>query len=179
MGQFEVYNARLFSTARAFGRAQELQLQRERENRGWERGNTCQTTASPGSNNKSLFCGKKEHPLSPEAATLTSGTHSGAGRVIAPTRAEQPVFLPLLSPTSSVLGLWLMQARAGHYQQLSGKLAGNEFSSENKADIFQFSVWPKRRKCSIWREYQLSWGTSSFISADTGQQSASFGSTAS
>lgn len=51
-----------------------------------------------------------------------------------------------------------MQAGAKHYQWLSGKLADNEFSSENRVDIFQFSVWTKSREHFIWREPLPSWG---------------------
>lgn len=124
-------------------------------------GNTCQTTGSPCSKtNKFLFFWEKQRSLSTEVATLTHGTHRGAGRVIAPPRREQPIFSPLLFATSCILGLLLMQAGARHYQWLSGKLADNDFSSKNKADIFQFSVWTKRRKHFIWRERQLSWGIS-------------------
>lgn len=68
--------------------------------------------------------------------------------------------LPLLFSTSCILGLPLMQAGARHYPWLPGKLADNEFSSENKADVFQFCVWTKRRKHFICRERQLCWGTS-------------------
>lgn len=71
------------------------------------------------------------------------------------------ILLPLLSVTSCIPRLPLMQARAKHYQWLSRKLADNEFSSENKADIFQFSVWTKRRKHLLWSECQPSWDISS------------------
>lgn len=135
-------------------------MYRNREQRLGE-GNTCQTTGSPCSKkNKFLFLWERWCSLSIEAATFTWGTHRGAGRVIAPTRREQPVFLPLLFTTSCILGLPVMQAGARHYQWLPGKLADNEFSSENKADIFQFCVWTKRRKHFICRECQLSWGIS-------------------
>lgn len=82
-----------------------------------------------------------------------------AGRVIAPTRREQPLFYHF-SAMCCILGLPLMQAGARHYQWLSGKLADNEFSSENRADIFQFSVWTKSREHFIWKELLPSWGLS-------------------
>lgn len=85
------------------------------------------------------------------------GTCRGAGRVIAPVL----ILLPLLSATSCILRLPLMQAWAKHYQWLPRNLADNEFSSENKADIFQFSVWTKRRKHLLWSEGQPSWDISS------------------
>lgn len=71
------------------------------------------------------------------------------------------ILLPFLSATSCILRLPLTQAQTKHYQWLSRNLADNEFSSENKADIFQFSVWTKRRKHLLWSERQPSWDISS------------------
>lgn len=77
-------------------------------------GNTCQTPGSPCSkNNKFLFFWEKRRSLSIEAATLAYSTQRGAGRVIAPPGREQLISLPLLLPTSCILGLPLMQAGLG------------------------------------------------------------------
>lgn len=100
-------------------------------------GNTCQMSGSPCSkNNKFLFFWEKQHSLSREAATLTPGTHRGGRESNSTNKKRTAPTLPLLFATHCILGLSLIQAGGRHYQWLSGKLADNEFSSENRADIF-------------------------------------------
>lgn len=161
MGQFDGYNTGVFRKAGAFGRAQALYLCTEKENRAWEKENTCQMSGSPCSkNNKFLFFWEKLHYLSREAATLTPGTNRGGRESNSPYKKRAAPILPLLFAMCCILGLPLMQAGARHYQWLSGKVADNEFSSENRADIFQFSVWTKSREHFIWKELLPSWGLS-------------------
>lgn len=110
-------------------------------------GNTCQMSGSPCSkNNKFLFFWGKLHSLSREAATLTPGPHRGGRESNSPYKKRAAPILPLLFAMCCILELPWMQAGARHYQWLSGKLADNEFWSENRADIFQFSVWTKSRE---------------------------------
>lgn len=110
-------------------------------------------------NNKFIFFWGKLYSLSREAATLTPGTHREGRESNSPYKKRAAPILLLLFAMCCILGLLLMQAGARHYQWLSGKLADHEFSSGNRADIFQFSVWTKSRAHFIWRESLPSWGS--------------------
>lgn len=99
MGQFDGYNKGVFRKAGAFGRAQALYLCTEKKNRGWEkeilvRGQVPHVAkiinSSSFGRNNILYLEKLPH--SQQAPT------AGAGRVMAPTRREQPLFYPFSLP---------------------------------------------------------------------------------
>lgn len=92
MGQSDGYNTGVFRKAGTFGRAQALYLCTEKENRAWEKEILvrCQVPHVAKIINSSSFGGNyifylEKLPHSHQAPT------GEAGRVIAPTRREQPL----------------------------------------------------------------------------------------